>query len=89
VSGGACRPADHEPLPANGVSDFGDEGRMPERTPLGEQIGPTTFVEEYGDETVYFDNSGRKLVQVEICREDARELVNMLRCRLNASRRPA
>ncbi len=61
---------------------------MPERTDLGEQIGPTTFAEVYGDETVYLtnDNSGRQLVQVVIHREVARELVNMLRCRLNASR---
>jgi hypothetical protein len=61
---------------------------MPERTRLGEQIAPTTFVEEYGDEIVYLtnDNSGRQSVQVVIHREDARELVNMLRCRLNAAR---
>ena len=58
---------------------------MPERTHLDEQIGPTTFAEEYGDETAYLidDNSGRQLVQV-VHHEAARELVNMLRCRLNA-----
>ena len=59
---------------------------MPERTHLVEQIGPT-LAEDYGDETAYLidDNSGRQLVQIV---EDARELVNMLRCRLNASRSP-
>ena len=62
---------------------------MPERTHLDEQIGPTTFAEEYGDETAYLidDNSGRQLVQV-VQHEAARELVNILRCRLNASRSP-
>ena len=50
---------------------------MPERTHLAEQIGPTIFAEDYGDETVYLsnDNSGRELVQVAIHPEDARELV--------------
>jgi hypothetical protein len=64
---------------------------MPERTYLGEQIGPTTVAEEYGDETVFLtnDNSRRQLVQVVIHRASARELVNTLRCRLNAGRRPA
>jgi hypothetical protein len=33
------------------------------------------------------DNSGRQLVQV-VHHEAARELVNILRCRLNASRSP-
>ena len=62
---------------------------MPERTHLDEQIGPTTFAEEYGDETANLidDNSGRQLVQV-VQHEAARELVNILRCRLNASRSP-
>jgi hypothetical protein len=64
---------------------------MTERTHLGEQIGPTIFAEEYGDETVCLtnDNSGRQFGRAVIHREDARELVNALRCRLNASRRPA
>ena len=59
---------------------------MPERTHLAGQIGPTIFAENYGDETVYLsnDNSGRELVQVAIHPEDARELVKILRCRLNA-----
>ena len=45
------------------------------------------FAEDYGDETVHLtnDNPGRELVQVAIHPEDARELVNILRCRLNAS----
>ena len=62
---------------------------MPERTHLDEQIGPTTFAEDYGDEIAYLidDNSGRQLVQV-VHREAARELVNILRCRLNARRSP-
>jgi hypothetical protein len=62
---------------------------MPERTHLDEQIGPTTFAEEYGDETAYLidDNSGRQLLQV-VHYEAARELVNILRSRLNASRSP-
>ena len=44
------------------------------------------FAEDYGDETAYLsnDDSGRELVQVAIHPEDARELVNILRCRLNA-----
>ena len=62
---------------------------MPERPHLGEQTGPTTFAEEYGDDTVCLanENSGRQLVRV-IQREIAHELVKTLRCRLNASRRP-
>ena len=62
---------------------------MPERTHLDEQIGPTTFAQDYGDETAYLidDNSGRQLLQV-VHYEAARELVNILRSRLNASRSP-
>jgi hypothetical protein len=59
---------------------------MRERKHLGEQIRPTTFAEEYwGEFYLTNDNSGRQLVQVVIHREDARELVNMLRCRLKTS----
>jgi hypothetical protein len=62
---------------------------MPERTHLGEQIGPTTYAEEYGDQTAYLIDidSGRQFLQV-VHHENARELVNLLRCRLNASRSP-
>jgi hypothetical protein len=64
---------------------------MPEQTHIRNPIGPTAFVEEYGDETVLLTNvqTGRQLVQVVVHREDAHELVKMLRCRLNASRRLA
>ena len=60
---------------------------MPERTHLAEQIGPTIFAEDYGDETSYLtnDNCGRRLVEAAIHPEDAQELVKILRCRLNAS----
>ena len=60
---------------------------MSKQTNLGEQIGPTTYVEEYGVEAVNMtdDNSGRPMVDVVIHPEDARALVNILRCRLNAS----
>jgi hypothetical protein len=60
---------------------------MPKRRYFGVQIPPTTYAEEYGDEVFVItdDNSGRELVQVAIHPEDARELVNILRCRLNAS----
>jgi hypothetical protein len=60
---------------------------LQERTYFGEQIRPTTYTEEYGDEisVITDDNSGRELVQVAIHPEDARELVNILRYRLNAS----
>ena len=58
---------------------------MPKRTYFGAQIRPTTYAEEYGNEVFVItdDNSRRELVQVAIHPEDARELVNILRCRLN------
>ena len=56
---------------------------MPRRV-LGEQIGPTNCAEEYGSEAVIMTDgsSGRPVAQIRP--EDARALVNMLRCRLNA-----
>jgi hypothetical protein len=52
----------------------------------GEQIGPTIYAEEYGGEAVIMTdgNSVRPVAHVVIRPEDARALVNMLRCRLNA-----
>jgi hypothetical protein len=60
---------------------------MPERTNRGEQIGPTTYAEVYeGEAAIVVDgDSGRPMSHVVIHREDARELVKMLRCGLNAS----
>jgi hypothetical protein len=60
---------------------------MPERTNLGEQIGPTIYAEEYEAEAAIMvdGGSGRPMSHVVIHREDARELVKMLRCGLNAS----
>jgi hypothetical protein len=59
---------------------------MQERTKLGEQIGPTIYAEEYGGEAVIMTdgNVGQLVAHVAIRPEDARVLVNMLRCRLNA-----
>jgi hypothetical protein len=62
-------------------------GNMPERTNFGEQIGPTTYAEEYGVEAVGVtgDEPGRAMVHVVIHPENARALVNTLRSRLKAS----
>jgi hypothetical protein len=60
---------------------------MPGRTHLAERVGPRDFAEDYGDETVYLTEGNlHQLAQVIIHRDDARELVNILRCGLNANR---
>ena len=61
------------------VGSIGDEGKMSERTNLGEH-DTTTYAEGYGDNILIttVDNNGRQLVQVVIDADEARNLVSIL-----------